>query len=68
MFRKLLDKYIQDPVLFAACAFFALFFLGMVKHQLTPYYNALVEDTGGGWAAVVEMYHNAELAIILMFQ
>lgn len=68
MFRKLLHAYLRDPVFVAACLFFVLFLLGAMRHQVQPYYQALVQYTGGGWAAVMEMYHNIELAIILMFQ
>ncbi|MFM2589471.1 hypothetical protein [Vibrio sp. TBV020] len=68
MFRKLLYKYLQDPILFSVGVFVALFWFGAIRNQLSPYYNALIEQTGGGWPLVSEMYHNAELTIILMFQ
>lgn len=68
MFRKLLHKYLQDPIIFGVGVFVALFWFGAIRNQLKPYYQALIQDTGGGWAAVVEMYYNIELAIILMFQ
>lgn len=68
MFRKLLSSYARDPVLFTACLFFALFWFGALRHQIAPYYNALVDHTGGGLAAASEMYHNVKLAIILMFE
>lgn len=68
MFRKLLDRYIQDPILFSVGVFAALFWLGAIRHQLKPYYLALVEYTGGGVPAAVELYDSLLLAARLAIQ
>ncbi|MGR5294731.1 hypothetical protein ACPV5U_08495 [Vibrio mediterranei] len=68
MFRRLLDRYIQDPILFAVGVFVVFYWFGAIRHQLKPYYEALVQYTGGGFPAIVELYESAILAIQLLFQ
>ncbi|MGG5572469.1 hypothetical protein [Vibrio diazotrophicus] len=68
MFSKLRDYFIQEPTMLAVSVFVTLFAFGALRHQLTPYYDALIEYTGGGTPAIIEMYESISLAIILALQ
>ena len=68
MFSKLRDYFIQEPTMLGVSVFVTLFAFGALRHQLSPYYNALIEYTGGGLPAVIELYESISLAILLAFQ
>lgn len=68
MFSKLRDYFIQEPTMLAVFVFVVLFAFGAIRYQLSPYYNALIEYTGGGMPAVIELYESISLAVVLALQ
>jgi hypothetical protein len=68
MFSKLRDYFIQEPTMLAVFVFVVLFAFGAIRYQLSPYYDALIAYTGGGFPAIAELYESTKLAIILALQ
>lgn len=62
---SLLYKWYQQPLYWISLIFISFMFSKGVLIAFAPEYRALVEYTGGGWPAVVEMYESLKLAIVL---